>query len=317
MGGSLAGRYLFELPFAFTGILVSSEPRVPIASDAESGIRVELGGARIGSIVLTDSSCPPSAPIERLAVYGSGYSTEEDAEVAMDRVGQALEVAFLQVNRAVRLSRRDWNVYARGARLAPPASGADSVRSRMILDGARYLSAATVVPKIQGEMAGAYKWTERDRLAVQLANAAQFASGPEPRLVLLVSAIEALAEIPKREGGALEVARNLRTVVKNSGLSDDERDSLLASLNRIEHEPSGRWIRKMITDRLPDAQVRTRPPDQFYKDCYDVRSKLVHEGRCLVDTQVLQQMVGGLAVLATQLICYSHPSPPEPDTIYG
>lgn len=123
--------------------------------------------------------------------------------------------------------------------------------------------------------AGGSCLSRRQRTSALLINDARFAIQPEARLVLSVTAVEALCEQPDQRLGIVEAIEALKVVLRSRSMSEDDRLYLLGRLQGIADRVS---VTKAYTQRLVAIGLGSEL-DYFTKKIYGPRSKLVHSGK--------------------------------------
>lgn len=120
-------------------------------------------------------------------------------------------------------------------------------------------------------------------LSMELCASARFESDNRARLILLVSALEALAERLDLTGRIGGLVSELEELVIGR-LSNDERlkNSVLGQVRQLQRESSRQSIRRLLTAaELSDADIG------FVDDAYSARSKIVHEGLRIPELNIM------------------------------
>lgn len=119
--------------------------------------------------------------------------------------------------------------------------------------------------------------TEREKLALDLFNASFFQQCPDSRFLVLVMAIEALLDPPARGGEALAHVESMIAGTRECGsLSDDQKQSLLGSLEWLKYESIRQTGRELASSVLGGRKYMDKEAPAFFLYCYDLRSRLVH-----------------------------------------
>ena len=120
--------------------------------------------------------------------------------------------------------------------------------------------------------------TERERVAIDLFNAAFFETAADTRLLMYVMAIEALLELAPRPAESVALVEEFLGMVERSSLVQAERDSLSGPLRWLRRESIRSAGRGLVRERLGAATYDMRSADQFFVYCYELRSRIVHGG---------------------------------------
>jgi hypothetical protein len=127
-------------------------------------------------------------------------------------------------------------------------------------------------------------------LSMELCASSRLESNNRSRLIILVSAFEALAKQRdlSRELGPTVI--KLKSIVKASSLEDDGlKSSLIGQIEALKRESVRRAVRRLLADAGLSQEDR-----QFFDMAYQARSKIVHEGQRV---PVLAAMNGRLNAL--------------------
>ncbi len=119
--------------------------------------------------------------------------------------------------------------------------------------------------------------SERERVAFDLFSASQFVAHiPDARLIMLVSALEALVDQGSRSPEAVAHLRELEAITKAATeLENGDRESILQALQMMRRESVGRAGTKLMAP-FADRNYGGMPAPRFFSKCYSVRSALVH-----------------------------------------
>lgn len=111
-------------------------------------------------------------------------------------------------------------------------------------------------------------------LSMELCASARFEADNRAKLILLVSALEAIAEQQEFANEVVELIARLTAEIANFPIKDASlRDSLLGQVQNLKRESSRRAIRR----KLREASLSAQELD-FVEVAYSARSKVVHEG---------------------------------------
>ncbi|KRB73148.1 hypothetical protein ASE01_20490 [Nocardioides sp. Root190] len=118
-----------------------------------------------------------------------------------------------------------------------------------------------------------------ERVAYSIYTAAAASGSEEARFLMLVMAIEVLAEARPRPGAARAHVDALVQMTKEADMTDDERLPLISALNNLRDESVGSACRRYLNERLGQRTYRDMNPGAFFGRCYGVRSRLTHGGK--------------------------------------
>ncbi len=124
------------------------------------------------------------------------------------------------------------------------------------------------------------EYPDKLKLACELYCSAFFDPLLEGRFILLVTAVEALLDPADRASGAVELVKDFIQDVKNSKLTQSDKDPLVAALKFIQKESIGQTGKKLAITKLPESLYQDMASDEFFKYCYGIRSSIVHIGKC-------------------------------------
>jgi hypothetical protein len=144
-------------------------------------------------------------------------------------------------------------------------------------------------------------YSTKGRLAINLYNQSFFQASPEARFLILVMAVEALLEPKKRSSMATSLIQGfIDGTKKYQGLSSEERNSIISSLSWLSKESIGKTGRDLASTYLTGSYMKMEPPD-FFKHCYDVRSKFVHGNKEFTPEEI-GKLASNLEIFVADLI---------------
>lgn len=138
------------------------------------------------------------------------------------------------------------------------------------------------------------------RLAYDLYAASFSESNEDARFLLLMMAIETLLEVRRRAGQSLQLVENwlLQACQLPPG---PERDSLLGSLRHLSSESISSAGRRLARS-LGDATFQNESAETFFRNCYGLRSRLVHGASPRPSTGEVGMRAASLEHFVAQLI---------------
>lgn len=98
---------------------------------------------------------------------------------------------------------------------------------------------------------------------------------PDARLVMLVTAIEALIDPPDREPAEQRVVDELEQIVSESEISTASKQGFGSTLSRLRKQSIGQAGAELL-EALSDSGYENETPGQFFRRCYNIRSAIVH-----------------------------------------
>ena len=252
----------------------------------------------------------PTTTDERseIRVSGEGFESLAAAQAAGSRAQSAMRaaglvcgvpVAFGENQATSRLSR----VAREAAEAAGGAKVIDDVHGLHVYEADErqvvvFSAHATVIVGRSGEQfidalkhafESGRELSEELALAFDLYFLTDFEGSERARILTLVTALEVLANRRPRVGPAGEIvdraiAEALASIrdVEDSGTTEDLNSlkSLLGSLGDAREESITASVVQLVAEHVPpDSRYLDRSPQQFMKDCYVARSRLIHDGR--------------------------------------
>jgi len=262
----------------------SDAPVLPLLETAE-GQRIELVGDG------------PIAKSSRLVLRGQEWASMERAQDAGSHLADVLALVLVgqRVGVEAWARRPGGRFFAAGLRMLEKQVG-----QRVLEDSpglsvyetnppARFASTGAVT-LVRGAAAGSIvasfrklaelriELTERERIAIDLFNAAFFETAADTRLLTHVMAIEALLEPIPRPAESVALVEEFLGMVQRSSLSQAERDSLSGSLRWLRQESIRSAGRRLVRERLGEAIYSKQSAQRFFDYCYELRSRIVHGG---------------------------------------
>ena len=126
--------------------------------------------------------------------------------------------------------------------------------------------------------------------AIELYNSTNYLSrvNSSGRFILLMSSIECLISQKENDQEIINIIQEAQEKIKNLNLEKEVIDSVTGSLTFMKSESIKRSGKQLVLDLFSDSQEKFNDlnPVDFFSKAYDLRSKLVHEGK--VETKVLK-----------------------------
>ena len=233
---------------------------------------------------------------EELLIVGGGFSSGAEAEAAGNRHREALLRSCARIGVGVDLGSRSGRSFLTRYALAQLERAAEVPvfndeaglmvfpsppwphLARVSLRAVRHALQDRFVRCFSSALTVTDPLTAREEVALELYNAAFFQESVDARLLLRVSAVEALIETAACSPAALAHVDALISSTKSAALPRSERDSLVGALDRLRHESITRSGKRLVATLLVGRRYGDQPADEFFGRCYDLRSRLVHGG---------------------------------------
>jgi hypothetical protein len=243
------------------------------------------------------SASPVGVPLcdaETAAIRGSGYPSEQEAIAAGEWWRDILERAFAATGQPVDFGDRSLSNISLGKALTEPFE--QEVGRPLLPDSPRMMvfrsypepaimgisAKGTVRPArepldaaIALARASGQPLTERARTAYTYFAASHGEMPTEAQYVLVMMAVEALIDQQPRPRDVIELVDGFRAQVRQSGLDEGSRSSLLGQLGRMREQSIGE-AGKHLAVTLGDREYGGMSAVRFFTRCYTLRSRLVH-----------------------------------------
>jgi len=141
--------------------------------------------------------------------------------------------------------------------------------------------------------------TEKQNLALELYNASYSEQNDRARFLTLVTAIESLIEVPSWSKQAETHINELIKLTKTFELN--EKEELTDALVRLKKDSITNSGKVLVKKYLQDNKYDNKASDEFFKFCYDIRSQLLHTGKCEQEID-LSHLVGELKRMTSDLL---------------
>lgn len=300
-------------------IRVNRCPTATIQSD-EISIAVSTNDEQI-SVSLRSSNEKPLEESEHYVLVGSGYSTKESANTDGIRYQYALMIALaisrIGVDFGIRAAKSSFTRY--GLQWMEGRSGVrvlNNVHGLMVYETEpppRFMAVSATpmicancdsfVNNLHRAIKAQPLLSERELISFSLFNASFFQPTSDTRFILLVMAIEALIEPKSRTENAVALVDSLIEQTKSSNCEQNEKNSVIGSLNWLRKESINRAGKRLVAERLGSEQKyeELSPPD-FFGKCYKLRSDLVHGSMPFPSFEEVGSLVATLEVFVSELL---------------
>lgn len=122
-------------------------------------------------------------------------------------------------------------------------------------------------------------WDESMDISLSLLASSIGINDKRAQFLLRFMAIEALA--PKslpREDDYLAVIDQLKDYAKQMGIKAEYKERIANQLNQFREQSIAQKVTHLLEQYLPDQVYMEQSPARFFKQCYSIRSSLVHSG---------------------------------------
>lgn len=143
---------------------------------------------------------------------------------------------------------------------------------------------------------------DKIHLSMELVTASYFETTLRSRFLTLVLAAESILELEKRSDAICTNITGLIDSVKSSELDQQEKDSIIGSLKWLKKDSISIGLKKMAVKYLSEKTYNNVSAVSFIKQCYDARSKLVHDGEVNEDKYNIGILAANLEVYMTDLL---------------
>lgn len=127
-------------------------------------------------------------------------------------------------------------------------------------------------------------------LACELYSTSFLDSSVRSRFITLVTAAEALLVAKKRSVKAQELIEEFVNLPAITDLDEEEKKSLISALEFTKKESIGQTGKLLADQNLPDTIYDGRTSGDFFKYCYNIRSKLLHNGKSKLTVTELKNL---------------------------
>ncbi len=155
--------------------------------------------------------------------------------------------------------------------------------------------------EIKRPFASNVKLSDKEILALELYGASHYEKSERASFLTLILALESLLEPKKRSNKTINHVKLLKEQTKCADIPENERNSILGSLEWLNSESISQGIKRMVNTFLKDKEYSGMPSIKFVTHCYDMRSKLVHTGKT-PDSVDLGALAAQLNVLLSDLL---------------
>ena len=263
----------------------------------------------------------PLAEMKSVVVRSDGYPTEKVARaMALQWQGMLIR-AFARCRLAVDFGNRAYKgcITEAGLRDLQENTGArvlndthgvmvfeSDSRAVLFVRTGGDIQTPVKVERLMREMEdlaqGDHSISEQEQLAYNLFSASFGSVTADARFLNLMMAVETLIEQRERpQHVQTHVVQLIELTKTDPGLDQSERDSLLGALRQLRRESVGQAGAR-LAKRLGGKRYRDMEAPQFFKSCYDLRSKLVHGVHPRPTLEEVGRAAGSLEVFVSDLL---------------
>ena len=270
-------------------------------------------------VSLRSATGDPIRNSEALVVIGVGYPSEEDAAEGASMWRSTVKAAFASIGYAADFGDRAPSgvIFRHGLELLEKQIGErvlNDVHGTMIYEcepPPRFAS-MSVNPvvgrsseklrrKIEVAFETDYRLTETQELAYDLYGASFFQPYVDAAFMLLMMALETVISPAARDEDVRDHVQRLIDETKTSGLTEPEITSLIGSLTRLLNESISQAGRR-LAGTLVSRQFMEKSASEFFTECYEIRSQLVHGSVPRPSRQEVGSRVGALQLFVGNIL---------------
>jgi hypothetical protein len=191
---------------------------------------------------------------------GAEFGDREEVDGASRQITEYKGVRWIDDIFGVTVFRCD--PWPRFARLGSPTVGTGVQEDRLL----EAIGVATARGAVM---------SDTERLAYDLYSASFAEPSVDAQFVMRMMAVETLLNPAPQPTPILDHVNDLITQTENSNLPADEVQSLVGSLKWLRKESISRAGQKLASS-LQHQNYMSEPPAKFFRECYRIRSRLVH-----------------------------------------
>jgi hypothetical protein len=266
--------YAFRVTSSLAGGVIETEERE---------IKLELPGVPLIEVGISRNN---QTEPWLLTAWCGGFNLESEAQAAGSRVKTALVLAGILLG--VGIDAGNDQIIGPGfrrtdgqpdERLQPEVHGLQVVPDieHLLFGSIRFgrpvtrISPADFQKRVAESYAFGKPLTKKQILAAQLYNQSHFHSSDAARFIVLISAVESLADRNPRSPAAVQLIERMIQMVKAS-TNPEESESLNSGLSNLKNESIGSTCRALVKRLCGDAPANT------FRLMYEIRSTLLHTG---------------------------------------
>lgn len=257
---------------------------------------------------------------DQMAIISSGYVSAQEAEVAGLETKKSLTIALARTRVGADFGSRA----AKGMFTEHGLKWVEQEINQRALNNIHGLMVFETLPKPRfassnaqmtrgttpESLISAYKKalgaspaiSQREELSYVLFNASFFQPTADSRFLLLIMAIEALIEPKQRSDESLAHVDSLIKQTKNANIPDQEKNSIVGSLEWLRLESINQAGKRIVSERLGNRMYIEMTATKFFTHCYGVRSNLVHGNLPIPTFEEIGALAATLEVFVSELL---------------
>jgi hypothetical protein len=233
---------------------------------------------------------------QNVEIVGNGYKSSDEAENSWEKIREILIVAFsrcripagflsLPTTRVLSIYYKDelgekvgFQACENELSIYESAPIAISIPVKMMFFPCLHVDKFIDTFKLSRSLTR--NLTGKEFLSYELFNTALFQRNKNIQFLTLIMAIEALIECKPRSDEARTHVKMMMKLTKDcSAVSDEDRKSMGGSLDWLKNESIGQAGRRIVEERLGKRMYAKMRAAKYLKECYEIRSGLVHKGK--------------------------------------
>jgi hypothetical protein len=263
------------------------------------GERIRMRSGAIGT---------PIKDCTQVAVLGGPFASEDQARDAAEKAKRALLYWAIEQRLGIDFGSRKQRSMATNAYLAMlkkqhghpfrnDIHGIDvyeHVEKLMFVKPDAKATVGKSLPKLidtfQREYTNSRNLTEKQVLASEIYASSFFDVSPRSRFITLVTAVEALLELPKRSDEVEILVTELKAKTQQSKLDKLTSNSIISSLDKLRYQSIGQAGRMLASYLIPKEHFDGQSSADFFTRCYDLRSQILHQGKITKKSVDIRQL---------------------------
>jgi hypothetical protein len=174
--------------------------------------------------------------------------------------------------------------------------------ARVEADATSLKDGAIFLEEMAKIMASPPKMSEKVSLAAELFTSSFLDPALRSRFIMLTSAVEVLLEPQQHDAVVQDFVIETVRRLDSLAIPKQTRDSLRGTLNWLKQESISRAGQRLAAVLLETQKYADQPPDVFFRDCYQIRSQLVHDGTSALTVPELRTRCDWLAIFVGDLL---------------
>lgn len=220
------------------------------------GLAVDLGGNK-----------PPFPSTQELAHIGM-----IDAEKSAKNIIELLQKAGI-TSGPVQAITDNGDIAIFNAEIPTIFVGAGTVTALSGEPSSRFTEAFARAHALNAELSA------KQSLAFDLYFMSHFETSDQARFITLITAVESLIRRKKQSKQIREHIKSLIDLTEKSTLDSDESEYLCKRLSELKSESINQACQRFSAEYLGDRQYNGMRASEFFRECYKIRSQLVHNGK--------------------------------------